>query len=286
MVVSRASEGPERILFIDDDVYGSALYVGALEAVGFRVDFVHDVDTAVAWADGERYDAVIIDIMMPHGQFFDQMETAGGYRTGIALGRELRDRQPGVPMIALTNSRDADVEAWYNLQPEFGYFYKGDYPPEEFALRVRNKTLGTPEPPRCFIVHGHDTSLLLALKNFLETKLGFPEPVVLSQQPSHGMTLIEKFEHYAEYSNLVFALFTPDDFREPGAGRARQNVLFEYGYFLGLLGRRTGRVFLLLKEGTEIPSDLRGVIYIDVTNGIDAAAEAIRRELRGLIPVE
>jgi len=123
-------------------------------------------------------------------------------------------------------------------------------------------------------------------QNYLQNTLHLPEPVILAEQPSLGMTIIEKFEYYAEDSDVVFALFTPDDFKDPATdlGRARQNVLFEYGYFLGVLGRRSGRVFLLHKRGTEIPSDLHGLIYVDVTDGIEAAGEQIRRELRGLFP--
>ena len=41
--------------------------------------------------------------------------------------------------------------------------------------------------------------------------------------------------------------------------RARQNVVFEMGYFMALLGRE--RVMLLLQDGVEKPSDLNGVVY-------------------------
>ena len=41
--------------------------------------------------------------------------------------------------------------------------------------------------------------------------------------------------------------------------RARQNVFFEMGYFIGRLGR--SRVFELMEEGVEVPSDLAGIIY-------------------------
>jgi predicted nucleotide-binding protein len=44
-----------------------------------------------------------------------------------------------------------------------------------------------------------------------------------------------------------------------GQGRARQNVILEIGYFLGLLGKE--RVRMLVKGDTEIPSDLYGVLY-------------------------
>lgn len=42
--------------------------------------------------------------------------------------------------------------------------------------------------------------------------------------------------------------------------RARQNVVFELGYFIGRLGRN--RVCALYREGVEIPSDYSGVLYI------------------------
>jgi len=38
--------------------------------------------------------------------------------------------------------------------------------------------------------------------------------------------------------------------------RARQNVVFEFGFFVGLLGR--GRVCAVYEPGVEIPSDLSG----------------------------
>jgi predicted nucleotide-binding protein len=170
--------------------------------------------------------------------------------------------------------------------PQFEYCFKGDVPPEDFPTVVINKILGVIEMPRVFIVHGHDHHAVLELKNYLQNTLGLPEPVILAEQPSKGMTLIEKFEHYAEESDLVFALFTPDDFPPVASGptRARQNVLFEYGYFLGMMGRRAGRVFLLYKQGVEVPSDLQGLVYVDITNGIPASGEQLRRELRGLLP--
>ena len=43
--------------------------------------------------------------------------------------------------------------------------------------------------------------------------------------------------------------------------RARQNVIFELGFFIGALGR--GCVAILHKKGAAFPSDLFGVCYID-----------------------
>jgi predicted nucleotide-binding protein len=42
--------------------------------------------------------------------------------------------------------------------------------------------------------------------------------------------------------------------------RGRQNVVFEFGFFVGLLGRR--RAVVLYEDGVELPSDLEGLVYI------------------------
>src|SRR4051794_22937287 len=92
---------------------------------------------------------------------------------------------------------------------------------------------------KVFIIHGHDENATLALKNYLQNTLRLPEPTILAEQASGGKTIIELFEKHASDSDLVFALFTPD-YRGPSdtkQARARQNVIFEYGYFCGRLGR-------------------------------------------------
>jgi len=44
---------------------------------------------------------------------------------------------------------------------------------------------------------------------------------------------------------------------EPLQPRTRQNVVFELGFFFGLLGR--GRVCAVYETGVELPSDLNGL---------------------------
>ena len=102
-----------------------------------------------------------------------------------------------------------------------------------------------------------------SLASFEKLKL---EPIVLREQPDQGRTIIEKFETYAGEVGFAVVLLTPDDIARDGdptgASRARQNVIFELGYFVGRLGR--GRACLLRKGEVEIPSDLYGVIYTDL----------------------
>jgi predicted nucleotide-binding protein len=120
------------------------------------------------------------------------------------------------------------------------------------------------EKHKIFLVHGHDNPALHEVARFLE-KLR-QEVIVLREQPNQGRTVIEKFENYADVGFAV-VLLTPDDAGGPLPisdaenlqPRARQNVIFELGYFIGTLGRN--KVCALYVEGVEIPSDYNGVVY-------------------------
>lgn len=122
----------------------------------------------------------------------------------------------------------------------------------------------TPMPgTRVFLVHGRDDGTKQAVARFLTT-LGL-DPVILHERPNGGRTIIEKFEEEAEVTYAI-ALFTPDDVgalaAEPTAlsPRARQNVVLEFGFFLGRLSRR--RACALVKGTVELPSDYDGVLFV------------------------
>ena len=114
-----------------------------------------------------------------------------------------------------------------------------------------------------FIIHGRDEGTKETVARFI-TKLQL-NPIILHEQPNQGQTIIEKFERHAEVA-FAIALLTPDDIgslvgeEQSLKPRARQNVIFELGYFTGKLHR--GRVCALTKGNVEIPSDYDGVLYI------------------------
>lgn len=118
---------------------------------------------------------------------------------------------------------------------------------------------------RVFIVHGHDKKTLSNIEGFLRRK-GL-DPIILMDKPNEGMTIIEKIENY---SNVRFAiiLYTPCDMGSIKDGelrpRARQNVVFEHGYFVAKLGRKN--VSALYTGNVELPSDLSGILYIDMND--------------------
>ena len=132
------------------------------------------------------------------------------------------------------------------------------------AMRINNV-----RPNKIFIVHGHDDALKQEVARIVE-KQGL-EAVILSEQANHGKTIIEKFEENTDVGAAI-CLFTGDDYGraikdDKGEEtkpvndrlRARQNVVFESGYFMGRLGRE--KVILIANPEIEIPSDLQGVVY-------------------------
>ena len=112
---------------------------------------------------------------------------------------------------------------------------------------------GTPES--IFIVHGHDGEAKLAVHGFIREVTNV-QAVILHEEPNQGRTLIEKFEQVGSGSGFAVAVLTADDEgRAKGVSdvnpRGRQNVVFEFGFFVGLLGR--SRTVVLYEEGVESP---------------------------------
>jgi len=71
---------------------------------------------------------------------------------------------------------------------------------------------------------------------------------------------------------------TGDDDLGVGAPRARENVMQEIGFFQGKYGFE--RVSLLYEEGTNIPSNIHGLVYLPFPKGyVNATFGALQREL-------
>lgn len=121
---------------------------------------------------------------------------------------------------------------------------------------------------RVFIVHGQDDARKFELASLLQNITG-EQPVILHQQPNGGKVLIEKLEEHGGGAGFAVVLLTADDFGrakelDPSddQARARQNVVFEMGFFFGLIGRE--RVAVLYEPSVELPSDINGLVYTEL----------------------
>lgn len=153
---------------------------------------------------------------------------------------------------------------------EVKYFWEDETKPEEKPsgqggikapkLDFENRGSAT---RKVFVVHGHEEATREAVARFLESV--DLKPIILLEQANQGRTIIEKFEDHADAS-FAIVLLTPDDLgslaqdRENLNPRARQNVILEFGFFIGKLSRK--RICVLKSPRVETPSDIDGVVYI------------------------
>jgi len=236
-------------------------------------------------------DVALIDILLPSRPGDQDSDSDRARSAGLRIARAIREMMPRVRLIGMSLLAGEDIQKWF-VEYGFAFLSKSwlvrgaasDFiDMVELAARKKQRK----RKPRTFIVHGHDEHALHELAGFIQRNLHWPVPKILREMPSGGQTLIEKFEQATERVDIVFVLLTPDDTIASAADsddvkrRARQNVIFELGYFYAKLQRTGGRIILLHKGPIELPSDIGGIVYLDISPGIESAGEAIRRELPG-----
>ncbi|MXO73049.1 response regulator transcription factor [Alteraurantiacibacter buctensis] len=111
-----------RLLIIDDDNEHVDLLADYLRAEGFLIDSVLDPQLATERALATRYDALILDVMMPG-------------KSGIAILGELR-RASQVPIIMLT-ARGDDIDRVVGLELGADDYMAKPFLPRELVARVR-----------------------------------------------------------------------------------------------------------------------------------------------------
>lgn len=136
--------------------------------------------------------------------------------------------------------------------------------PEDKAM-IQKAEVDKNPPKEIFLVHGHDELNMHKVSEWVHGLTGV-KPIILSRQLNKGMSLIEKFEAYSADSACAIVLMTPDDEarakNKPTSdlvGQARQNVVFELGYFYGKLKRKN---VIVLNFGVALPGDINGLVYI------------------------
>ena len=141
--------------------------------------------------------------------------------------------------------------------------------------------------PKVFVVYGHDEDVRNEVKQFLlEIEC---EPVILQNEPSGGLTIIEKIEAYSNVIEFAIVIYSACDEgrllqdiatkegkkNNEYQKRARQNVVFEHGYMIAKLTRQ--KVVALIENGVETPGDVDGVVYVSMSD--DGWRQSIIKEM-------
>ncbi len=151
---------------------------------------------------------------------------------------------------------------------------------KEDTPSVDKEKAGSGDKKKVFIVHGRDNLSKTEAARFIE-RLGL-DAIILHEQVSAGKTIIEKIEEHANVGYAI-VIYSPCDMGGIAGdtsnlrARARQNVVFEHGYLIGTLGRRS--VSALIKGDIEVPNDISGIVYTNFDEH-GAWKLSIARELR------
>lgn len=136
-------------------------------------------------------------------------------------------------------------------------------------------------PPRVFISHGNSEGWR-EVQSYIERDIGL-ETLELAQEANRGRTVLQKLEEESNRCSYAVVVMTGDDRTEDGTVRARENVMHEIGFFQGKFG--LPNVCLLYEEGTNIPSNIHGLVYIPFPSGmVKATFGDLTRELNAAFP--
>lgn len=131
--------------------------------------------------------------------------------------------------------------------------------------------------PKCvFISHGRSKDWL-SIQQYLEKDVNL-STLELAQEPSQGKAVIQKLDDSSNKCSYAVIIMSGDDEMMDGTFRARENVIHEIGFFQGKYG--LNGVCILHEEGTNIPSNVSGIVYVPYPKGtIEASFGTLRREI-------
>lgn len=130
---------------------------------------------------------------------------------------------------------------------------------------------------RVFISHGRSKEWY-KVQAYIEKDIKIPT-LELAQEANLGRTVLQKLNEESDKCSYAVIVMTGDDDIGYGKPRARENVMHEIGLFQGKYGLQN--ICLLYEEGTNIPSNIHGLVYIPFPkNYVEATFGALNRELK------
>jgi two-component system, OmpR family, response regulator CpxR len=121
-----------KILAIDNDIELTKLLTTYLESENFSVESVHDGETGLKKALNQSFDAIILDIMLPH-------------KNGFLVLKTLREHQT-TPVLLLT-ARTDDIDRIIGLELGADDYLLKPCNPRELLARLRAILRRTPKTP-------------------------------------------------------------------------------------------------------------------------------------------
>lgn len=227
---------------------------------------------------------IISALLSKLGRYYDPAHVMEFFERSNELLNRLRDMLPtlysDLPERALPKSSGTtDFQGRGYIERHTIERLKEDL---EYVFEVRSHSeLGKPvevsRPDRVFISHGTSNDWR-EVQDYIEKDLQI-QTLELAQEPNRGRTILQKLDEESNRCSYAVIVMTGDDDIGHDRPRARENVMHEIGYFQGRYGLKN--ICLLYEEGTNIPSNIHGLVYIPFPKGlVRATFGALVRELK------
>jgi predicted nucleotide-binding protein len=227
---------------------------------------------------------IVEGMLSKGGHYYDPSYVMEFFERSYKLVERLRQLLPilysDVPMRDLPKgSGTTDFEGRGYIEKQEIECLKADL---EYIFEVRSHSeLGdhteAPKPESVFISHGSSNDWR-EVQDYIEKDLQITT-LELAQEPNKGRTILQKLDEESDRCSCAVIVMTGDDDVGYEKPRARENVMHEIGYFQGKYGLRG--ICLLYEEGTNIPSNIHGLVYIPFPKGlVRATFGALARELK------
>lgn len=120
-----------RILLVEDDPVLSRTMAQGLERAGHRVELAQNVEDAQHWWAVQHFDAVLLDLNLPHGP-----QARSGLGNGLTALRSARARGDRTPVLVLS-ARDSTEERIAGLDAGADDYLGKPYELKEVEARLR-----------------------------------------------------------------------------------------------------------------------------------------------------
>ncbi|MBK6622035.1 MAG: response regulator transcription factor [Saprospirales bacterium] len=113
-----------KVLYVEDEPFLAKIVVESLESRDFSVHLVSDGAQALYAFDQLQPDICVLDVMLPH-------------RDGFSIGREIRERDPRMPILFLT-AKSQTSDLLQGFASGGNDYLKKPFSMEELIVRIQN----------------------------------------------------------------------------------------------------------------------------------------------------
>ena len=275
------SKQPEyKILICDDNQHYIRRLCEKISAINYENKDYHLSITAVSSSQlffnhikSVEFDIIILDTCFTNGKCeqveFDILrQNLFQDYYGPDLYRYAKENNPQALIFILSNLPIMTSRTLYN-NVDAKYFCKETTMPADIAKYIKNyfdtecKRLYN----NVFVVYGHNESMHTNVVKYIR-RIGINTFDLFEYSSAGIQTIFDVLNTCANTVECAIVLLSGDDIAlncDQGTHkvRARQNVIFEMGFFAGFLGRDKVIVLYEPSDDFEFPSDIKGIYYTE-----------------------